>query len=183
MLELTEVRVARVGDVDVAHAIDEGEGFTTVAEWRADHESYWHSEDYRGWLADPTFTITDDTGRCSNASVSWRTSDTEVPEFTSPRPRFAAVEPQRTRRHEVGALSSAVRDVRPGSRPTTERDGSSLVARTISGNSGWLGCSSNTGCLAPSDQLAVAPQSGFFSHSSWREIMVGMLNIRKGYAA
>ncbi|MBB2947353.1 uncharacterized protein YhfF [Actinoplanes lutulentus] len=61
VLEVTEVRIARVGDVDLAHAIDEGEGFMTVAEWRVDHEAYWHSEDYRGWLGNPTFTITDDT--------------------------------------------------------------------------------------------------------------------------
>jgi uncharacterized protein YhfF len=61
VLEVTEVRIARVGDVDLAHAIDEGEGFTTVAEWRAGHEAYWQGQDYRGWLGDPTFTITDDT--------------------------------------------------------------------------------------------------------------------------
>lgn len=61
VLEVTEVRIARVGDVDLAHAVDEGEGYTTVAEWRAGHETYWHGEDYRGWLGDPSFTITDDT--------------------------------------------------------------------------------------------------------------------------
>lgn len=38
-LEVTDVRVPRPADVDLRHALDEGEGFTSVAEWRAGHES------------------------------------------------------------------------------------------------------------------------------------------------
>lgn len=61
VIELTEVRVARLGDVDAVHARDEGEGHDTVAAWRAGHEDFWHGEDYRGWLGDPAFTVDDDT--------------------------------------------------------------------------------------------------------------------------
>ncbi len=37
-IETTAVRVMRLGDVDLAHALGEGEGYTSVAEWRAGHE-------------------------------------------------------------------------------------------------------------------------------------------------
>jgi uncharacterized protein YhfF len=61
VIEVTEVRVVRLGDVDVDHARDEGEGHRSVAAWRAGHEDYWHGADYRGWLGDPAFTVDDDT--------------------------------------------------------------------------------------------------------------------------
>lgn len=61
VIELTSVEVRRLGDVDAAHARDEGEGHDTVAAWRAGHETYWHGPAYRGWLGDPTFTVDDDT--------------------------------------------------------------------------------------------------------------------------
>jgi uncharacterized protein YhfF len=41
IVETTEVRVVRTGDVDLAFAVDEGEGFETVADWRRAHESFW----------------------------------------------------------------------------------------------------------------------------------------------
>lgn len=41
IVETTEVRVVRAGDVDLAFAVDEGEGFETVADWRRAHESFW----------------------------------------------------------------------------------------------------------------------------------------------
>jgi uncharacterized protein YhfF len=47
VIETTEVQVVRAGDVDEQFAIDEGEGFRSVAEWRAAHERFWSSEDYR----------------------------------------------------------------------------------------------------------------------------------------
>ena len=37
----TAVRVVRAGDVDLQFARDEGEGFETVADWRAAHERFW----------------------------------------------------------------------------------------------------------------------------------------------
>ncbi|MER6594053.1 ASCH domain-containing protein [Micromonospora purpureochromogenes] len=61
VIELTEVRLVRLGDVDLDHARDEGEGYDSVAAWRAGHEAYWHGPDYQGWLGDPDFTVTDDT--------------------------------------------------------------------------------------------------------------------------
>ncbi|MGQ5263010.1 ASCH domain-containing protein [Micromonospora sp. ZYX-F-536] len=60
-IELTEVRVVRLADVDLQHALDEGEGDETVAQWRAGHESFWHSADVRAELGDPDFTVNDDT--------------------------------------------------------------------------------------------------------------------------
>ncbi|ALE93217.1 RNA-binding protein [Arthrobacter alpinus] len=61
VIEMTEVRQARLADVDLAHAVDEGEGFSTVAQWRAGHEDFWHSTDMRQAMGDPGFTVDDDT--------------------------------------------------------------------------------------------------------------------------
>ena len=61
VIETAEVRVVRLGDIDLAHAIDEGEGFETVADWRVGHEGFWHSPAYREFLGDPGFTVDDDT--------------------------------------------------------------------------------------------------------------------------
>ncbi len=61
VIELTEVRSVQLADVDLQHALDEGEGFTTVAQWRAGHEDFWHSPQMRDALADPTFTVNDST--------------------------------------------------------------------------------------------------------------------------
>lgn len=41
IVETTEVRLVRAGDVDLAFAVDEGEGFETVADWRRAHENFW----------------------------------------------------------------------------------------------------------------------------------------------
>jgi len=61
VIELTEVRVVRLADVDLAHAVGEGEGYTSVAGWRAGHERFWHSAESRADLGDPGFTVDDDT--------------------------------------------------------------------------------------------------------------------------
>ena len=61
VIETTAVRVLRLGDVDLAHAVGEGEGYTSVAEWRAGHELFWHSAQVREELGDPAFTVDDDT--------------------------------------------------------------------------------------------------------------------------
>ena len=61
VIETTAVRVVRLGDVDLAHAIAEGEGYSSVAEWRTGHERYWHSGEMRAALGDPDFTVDDDT--------------------------------------------------------------------------------------------------------------------------
>jgi uncharacterized protein YhfF len=61
VIETTEVRVVRLGDVDLRHAIDEGEGYESVAAWRAGHEAFWHSAEARADLGDPAFAVDDDT--------------------------------------------------------------------------------------------------------------------------
>jgi uncharacterized protein YhfF len=60
-IELTQVRVIRLADVDLRHALDEGEGDESAAEWRAGHEKFWHSAEVRAELGDPHFTVNDDT--------------------------------------------------------------------------------------------------------------------------
>jgi uncharacterized protein YhfF len=61
VIETTAVRVVRLADVDLAHALGEGEGYTSVAEWRAGHEEFWHSAEMRREMDDPGFTVGDDT--------------------------------------------------------------------------------------------------------------------------
>jgi len=61
VIELVAVGVIRLADVDLAHAVGEGEGYGSVAEWRAGHEAFWHSGELRAELGDPAFTVDDDT--------------------------------------------------------------------------------------------------------------------------
>jgi uncharacterized protein YhfF len=61
VIEFTDVRVVPLAQVDLAHVVDEGEGDTSVAEWRAGHERFWHSEEMRAELQDPEFTVNDAT--------------------------------------------------------------------------------------------------------------------------
>ncbi|HEX6681362.1 MAG TPA: maleylpyruvate isomerase N-terminal domain-containing protein [Candidatus Limnocylindrales bacterium] len=49
VIQTDAFEVCRLGDVDLPHAIDEGEGYETVAQWRAGHERFWRS--YRPDLA------------------------------------------------------------------------------------------------------------------------------------
>lgn len=61
VIETTAVEVIRLGDIGLAHALGEGEGYSSVAEWRAGHEGFWHSARMRSALGDPEFTVNDDT--------------------------------------------------------------------------------------------------------------------------
>jgi uncharacterized protein YhfF len=63
VVETISCCVCRLADVDDQHAIDEGEGYANAAEFRVEHEAYWNSylDDVRTTLADPAFTIGDDT--------------------------------------------------------------------------------------------------------------------------
>jgi uncharacterized protein YhfF len=61
LIETTSVEIVRLDGVDLAHAVDEGEGFESVADWRAGHEEFWHSDDMRREVNDPTFTVNDST--------------------------------------------------------------------------------------------------------------------------
>lgn len=60
VVETTGVEIVRLGDVPLRHAVDEGEGYTSVAEWRAGHERFWTSDDMRAVLGDG-FVLDDDT--------------------------------------------------------------------------------------------------------------------------
>ncbi|MFG2266477.1 ASCH domain-containing protein [Streptomyces sp. NPDC048720] len=61
VIEVTGVRVVPLARVPLAHVVDEGEGHTSVAEWREGHERFWHSDEMRAALADPGFTVDDTT--------------------------------------------------------------------------------------------------------------------------
>ncbi len=50
VVETTAIAVVPAGQVDLQFARDEGEGFETVADWRAAHERFWSEQ-----------TITDET--------------------------------------------------------------------------------------------------------------------------
>jgi uncharacterized protein YhfF len=61
VIETTDVRIAPLAEVPLEHAIAEGEGDRTLETWRANHEAFWTSDDMRGELDDPDFTIDDAT--------------------------------------------------------------------------------------------------------------------------
>ncbi|MEC4020298.1 ASCH domain-containing protein [Streptomyces sp. H27-D2] len=61
IVEVTDVRVVPLAEIDLAHAVDEGEGYESVAQWRAGHEYFWHSPQMREALDDPEFAVGDDT--------------------------------------------------------------------------------------------------------------------------
>jgi len=61
VIETTSVVVVRLADVTLEHVRAEGEGHTSVGEWRATHERFWSSELMRAELADAAFRVTDDT--------------------------------------------------------------------------------------------------------------------------
>lgn len=61
VIEVTDVRIVRLADVDLQHAIDEGEGYRSVQDWRSGHEEFWHSTEIRDEMGDPDFTVDDDT--------------------------------------------------------------------------------------------------------------------------
>lgn len=59
--EIVEVSTCRLADIALAHAVGEGEGFTTVAEWRTAHEDFWDSAEFRAGVGEPHIRIDDDT--------------------------------------------------------------------------------------------------------------------------
>jgi uncharacterized protein YhfF len=62
VIEVTEVRVLRIGDADLQFARDEGEGFESVADWREAHDRFWRSyaDEIRDYLGDPGWDVGDD---------------------------------------------------------------------------------------------------------------------------
>ena len=61
VIETTSVEVRRFGEVDLAFAIDEGEGFASVADWQAAHRRFFDSPELQALLGEPRVTIDDDT--------------------------------------------------------------------------------------------------------------------------
>jgi uncharacterized protein YhfF len=61
VIETTEVRIVRLADIDLQHALDEGEGYESVEQWRSGHEKFWHSNEVRAEMGDPNFKVNDDT--------------------------------------------------------------------------------------------------------------------------
>ena len=61
VIETTEVEVRRMGDVELPFAIDEGEGFETVAAWRDAHIRFFASPDFAALLDEPPVVLDDET--------------------------------------------------------------------------------------------------------------------------
>lgn len=63
VVETTEIRVVPMRDVDLQFVLDEGEGFQSVADWRAAHEDYWNRQldDLRVAAGDPQWLLGADT--------------------------------------------------------------------------------------------------------------------------
>lgn len=61
VIATTDVQLVRLAGVTWEHARDEGEGYASVAEWRAGHERFWHGEEMLSVLGNPAFTVDDDT--------------------------------------------------------------------------------------------------------------------------
>ena len=61
VIETTAVEIKPFGAVDLQFAIDEGEGFETVAQWRDAHVRFFTCEEMTAALGDPPVTIDDET--------------------------------------------------------------------------------------------------------------------------
>ncbi|HEX2142703.1 MAG TPA: ASCH domain-containing protein [Candidatus Limnocylindria bacterium] len=63
VIETVEVRVVPMAEVDLQFAIDEGEGFGSVAEWRTAHERFFSSyiDEIRAGVGDPGWELGDET--------------------------------------------------------------------------------------------------------------------------
>lgn len=63
VIETTEVWVTTIAEVDLAFAIDEGERFSSVAEWREAHDRFWlsYADETRAWLNDPEWRPSGET--------------------------------------------------------------------------------------------------------------------------
>ena len=60
VIEITGVAVVALGEVDLAHVVDEGEGYIAVDAWRRSHEKFWRSEEMLTILGD-AFVVEDTT--------------------------------------------------------------------------------------------------------------------------
>jgi len=60
VIEITGVAVVPLLDVDLQHALDEGEGYASIDDWRAGHLRFWRSDAMRAELGDD-FEVDDAT--------------------------------------------------------------------------------------------------------------------------
>ena len=60
VIETTAIEVVALRDVPLAHALAEGEGYASVAQWRAGHVRFWTSDAMREELG-AGFAVDDDT--------------------------------------------------------------------------------------------------------------------------
>ena len=59
VLAITDVRICRLDEVAEDHALGEGEGYESVAEWRSGHEMFWNSPEFQE--ANPDLVVDDAT--------------------------------------------------------------------------------------------------------------------------
>jgi len=114
-IETTGVRVVPLGEVPLAHALAEGEGYASVAEWRDGHVRFWESAEVRAELGED-FVIDDAT---PVVLESFRVCGPE-----GPAPD-AAAEPEWKRRRRVAEifgeeLPDTTSDERENRRPREE---------------------------------------------------------------
>ena len=60
-IEVVQVDVIRLGDADLRLAIDEGEQFETVAQWREEHERFWNENSLPNLPEHLGYSLTDDS--------------------------------------------------------------------------------------------------------------------------
>lgn len=61
VVELTAVDTIRLGDADHSLALEEGEGFKSVTEWRREHERFWLEQVIPRLSGPLAITVTDET--------------------------------------------------------------------------------------------------------------------------
>lgn len=61
VIENTRVAQMRFAEVNLRIAVDEGEGFASVEDWRAAHIAFWTSSEFRDAIGARAFTPDDDT--------------------------------------------------------------------------------------------------------------------------
>jgi uncharacterized protein YhfF len=61
VIETTDVRIVAFAEVDLQFALDEGEGFESVDDWRRAHVRFWGSDEMRAELERADFHVRDDT--------------------------------------------------------------------------------------------------------------------------
>jgi len=60
-IEVVQIDVIRLGDADLRLAIDEGEQFETVAQWREEHERFWNENSLPNLPEHLGYSLTDDS--------------------------------------------------------------------------------------------------------------------------